>query len=469
MSEGGAATGDEEATAEGWQRTAGVLALAVLGFAVQQTGIVPAIHAVQRSLHASAEWSAWLVTVYLVVATVATLALGRLGDLHGRRRVLLLGMLVFAGGSVGAALAPSMPVLIIFRAVQGVGGAVYPLTLSIARDRVPEERATTVISGLTAAFGVGTALGFLSGGLLAEYASWRAIFWLGAGLVGLGALLVVRGVPESHQRAEGGFDWVGTATMAMSSVTLLVALTLLVSEGARSPLTIGLLVAAVAFAVAWVLAEQRVENPLVDLHILANRPVLIGNLATVGLGWALFSSFLLVPDFARSDVPGYGLGTSTAATGYLLVPLALGQLASATAAGTWGRRFPSRLVYAAGLLLLTGATAGLAVDRTGVWLTAGLLLLLGLGAGTALQSASSVSTEGVAPDVAAVSASVNSTVRRLAGGVGGQLSTLVLATLVVAGHPRFAAFTVSYAVAGVLCLAGATLALFGEGLPRRAA
>jgi MFS family permease len=412
-----------------------------------------------------------LVTVYLVVATVATLALGRLGDLHGRRRVLLLGMAVFAAGSVGAALAPSMPVLIIFRAVQGVGGAVYPLTLSLARDRVPQERTTVVIAGLTAAFGVGTALGFLSGGLLAEYLSWRAIFWLGAVLVAGGALAVRLQVRESDERAEGAFDWLGTLTMGLAAVSLLVALTLVVSQGVGSPATLALLAGAAVFGGAWVLVERRVENPLVDLHILGNRPVLVGNLATIGLGWALFSSFLLVPELARARpaVHGYGLGADSATVGFLLLPLAAGQMVSASAAGVLARRVPSRLVYAAGLLLLTAGTGGLAVDRTGAWLTAGLLLALGLGAGAALQSASAVSTEGVAADVAAASASLNSTVRRLAGGIGGQISTLIVAALTVSGAPRFAAFTISYALASALCLGGAALALLGEGLPGRRA
>lgn len=463
-----AATAPDSDTAH-WRGTVSVLAVAVIGFALQQTAIVPAIHDVEQALHASHEWAAWLVTVYLVVATVATLALGRLGDLHGRRRVLLVGMGVFAAGSVGAAVAPTMPVLIVCRAVQGVGGAVYPLTLSIARDRVPPERTTTVIAGLTAAFGLGTALGFASGGLLAEYVSWRAIFWLGAVLVAGGTLAVRLRVRESDVRAQGAFDWLGTVTMGASVVALLVALTLMVSEGIRSPITLGLLGGALVFGAVWVVVERRVEDPLVDLHILTNRPVLVGNLATIGLGWALFSSFLLVPEFARAQPAeqGYGLAADSAATGFLLLPIAVGQLVSATAAGTVGRRAPPRTVYAAGLLLLTAATAGLAVDRSGVWLTAALLLVLGLGAGAALQSASSVSTEGVAPDVAAVSASVNSTVRRIAGGIGGQLSTLVLASLALSGQPRFTAFTVSYALAGALCLLGAALALFGEGLPGR--
>jgi MFS family permease len=131
--------------------------------------------------------------------------------------MLLLGMAVFAAGSVGAALAPSVVVLIVFRAVQGVGGAVYPLTLSVARDRVTPEKATVAIAVLTAGLGVGTAIGFLGGGLPAEYASWRYVLVLGAVSVGVATTLVRRYVREGDERAGGGFDLLGTVLLGGGS------------------------------------------------------------------------------------------------------------------------------------------------------------------------------------------------------------------------------------------------------------
>lgn len=440
-----------------------VLVLSVVGFAVQQTAVVPAIEDIQKDLHASGEWSAWLVTVYLVVATVSTLAMGRLADLHGRRRMLLVGLLVFAIGSVGAALAPGIVVLIVCRALQGVGGAVYPLTLSMARDRVPEEQVTTAIGLLTAGFGVGTAIGFLGGGLLAAYASWRWIFVLGAVLVATGALLVWRGIGEQQERAHGDFDVVGTVVLGAAAISLLTGLTLAVGLGWSSPVTIALLALAAVAAVAWILVEHRVDDPLVDVHVLLDRRVATANLATIGLGWLLFSAYLLVPEFIRADpgAHGYGLGAGSAVVGYLLLPLAVAQTAASVAAGSAVRRLGSRPVYATGLVVLAGASVLLALDRTSTLLTVGGTLLLGLGAGTALQAASATATEGVAPDVAAISASVNSTTRRLAGGIGGQVSTMLLATLVVAGAPAVSAYTTAYAIGGGLCLLGAGVVALG--------
>ena len=448
----------------GTRRAVAVLAVSVVGFAVQQTAIVPAIADVQKSLHASPEWAAWLVTVYLIVATVATLAVGRLADLHGRRRMLLLGLVVFALASVGAALSVNIAMLLAFRALQGIGGAVYPLALSLTRELVPQRDVTVAIGALTGAFGVGTAVGFVSGGLLAEYASWRWIFVLGAVLVAGAAVVVRRRVPDSPAPAVGSFDLLGTGLLGTATVALLTALTLVVPDGWGSPGTVALLVIAALAATGWAVAERREAHPLIDLHVLTERPVLIGNLASVGLGWALFASYLLLPRFARAaHTDGYGLAMSAAAVGFVLVPLAVGQLLAAPAASLLVRRYPTRFVFAAGLLLTTAALGALCGVRSGDWATAGADLLLGLGAGTALQSASAVTTEGVSAEVAAVSASLNSTVRRFAGGIGGQVSTILLASLARAPRqPEFRAYVVAYLVAAALCAAGAALVLSGR-------
>lgn len=445
------------------RRLVGVLALAVIGFAVQQTAIVPAVADVQTSLHAAPEWAAWLVTGYLTVATVATLAMGRLGDLHGRRRMLLLGMAVFALSSVGAAFASTIAVLLIFRALQGVGGAVYPLALSIVRDHVPENDVTVGIGALTGAFGLGTAVGFIGGGLLAEYVTWRLIFGLGAVLVALGGVAVFRAVPETAARATGRFDHVGTAILALAAVGLLAALTLVVPDGWGAPTTVGLLALAAVATVGWVYWERRIRDPLIDLHVLTEPRVLVANLATIGLGWALFSSFLLVPRLAQAPrTDGYGLGLGAAGVGAVLLPLAVGQLAAAPGASWLVRRIRTRYVFATGLLLVAAALGTLCAIRSDATALGGAVLLLGAGAGTALQAGSALATEGVSADVAAVSASVNSTVRRLAGGIGGQLSTILLASFVIAPQrPEFAAFVAAYVVAGMLCLVGAGGVLAG--------
>jgi MFS family permease len=453
--------GDRDGTPARPRAVVTALLVADVTFAVQQTSIVPAIHDVQRSLNASSAWSAWLITVYLIVATIATPAMGRLADLHGRRPLLLTGLGVFALASVGAAFAPNMAALLVLRAVQGIGGAVYPLTLALARRLLPPDRAARVIALSAGAFGLGTIAGFAGGGLLAQYASWRWIFAVGAVMVAVGFGLVTFFVPGTHERAEGKYDWRGTSALAVAAVGLLVALTLVVPLGWASPATSGLLVLAAAAAAAWVRLEARVTDPVIDVHALRAPPVLRANLASVGLGWGLFSSYLLVPTFAMASPGGshYGLGASTAAVGLIMLPLAVGQTVAGPAAGVICRRVDPRAVLAAGLVLMAAALAWLSVLRGGLLPTGAALLMLGAGAGSGLQSSSNVATQEVSSDVAAASSALNSTVRRLAGGIGGQVATILLAAYALrSGVPRFTGLTAAYLIAAGLCAGGAAIA-----------
>lgn len=434
------------------------LEVAVVSFAIQQTSVVPAVQSIETSLHSSPEWSAWLVTVYLIVATVATPAMGRLGDLHGRRRMLLVGLGVFVAGSVAAALAPTMAVLVVCRAVQGIGGAVYPLCLALARDHVDEDRATRAIGMLTGGFGAGTVIGFVGGGALAEYATWRWIFAGGAAIVAAALVLVALLVPEVETRASGRFDLLGTAVLTVSVIALLAAFTLVVPNGWLAPATVVLFVVALGAFALWARAELRRADPLVDVHVLREPIVVRANLAAIGLGWALFGTYLLVPQFAAADpaARGFGFGAGPASVGLVLLPLAAGQTIAGPLAGAISSRVPARVPLCAGLGAVSAALVALCLVQRSIVLCGAAMLLLGFGAGAALEASSAVATEGVAGDVAAVSSAMNSTLRRLAGGLGGQISTIILASLVVAstGTPSRAAYVVSFVLAAALSLAG---------------
>jgi MFS family permease len=464
-------TGRAADTAATSRLVLGGLLAADAAFAYQQTSIVPAIHDVERSLSASPEWSAWLVTVYLIVATIATPAMGRLADLHGRRRMLLTGLGVFLAGSVGAALAPDLAVLLACRAVQGVGGSVYPLTLALSRRLLPREKVAGAVALSAGAFGLGTVAGFAGGGLLAQYTSWRWIFAVGAVLVAVGFGSVVALVPATDEHADGRYDWGGTFALGTAAIGLLVALTLVVPLGWASPVTAGLLALAVAAAAVWGRLETRVRDPLIDIHALLAAPVLRANLASVGLGWALFGSYLLIPRFAmaRPASSHYGLAATTASVGLIMLPIAVGQTVAGPLAGLVSRRTGPRAVFAGGLILLAAALGWLSVIRGGLPQTTAALALLGTGAGAGLQSSSTVATQGVSADVAAASAALNSTIRRFAGGIGGQLCTILLAAhLASTGTPQFAAFTAAYLIAAGLCIAGAlTVAVSRQRADRR--
>lgn len=452
----------------------GSLIVADVAFAFLQTAIIPAIPVVRQDLAMSSAWSAWLLSAYLMVATVATPALGRLADLHGRRRLLLVSLAAFLAGAVGAAIAPNAAVLVLFRAVQGVGGAVFPLTFALVREELPGERVRPAIGALTGAFGIGTALGFGLGGLLATHLSWRLIFAAGACAVAVGTVLVARTVAARPGVSHGRFDVPGALLVGGAAVTLLLALTLGTELGWLSPAPLVLFALSAGAWLWWARRELTAADPLIDITVFRIRSVVLANLATMGLGWAMFAAYLLLPDLlgAAPGRVGYGFGASATVAGLCLLPAALGQMVAGPLAVTLVRVLGARRVFAGGLVLVAVSLAALSTIRGGWPQLIVAVLVFGLGVGFAIQTSSAVVTEGVEAEHAGASTTLNSTIRRFAGGIGGQVSVGVLAALTRSGGrtPTHAAFTVGFLVASALAAAGAVLAgavLAGVARPSR--
>src|SRR6185436_1104765 len=150
----------------------------------------------QRDLHTSTAWATWLFTAFLLVSAVATPVLGKLGDQYGKERFLLVSLLLFFVGCVAAIFAWNIASLILFRAVQGFGGAVFPLSFAIVFDEFPREKVGSGVGMVSAILGVGGGLGLVLSGVLVEYASWRWLFIVGAVFVAAATIGVWRYVPE---------------------------------------------------------------------------------------------------------------------------------------------------------------------------------------------------------------------------------------------------------------------------------
>src|SRR5262245_1822361 len=178
--------------------------MAGTAFALQQTLVVPALPALQRELDTTTTWVTWVLTVFLLKASVLTPVLGKLGVQYGQERLLVISLGVFLIGCIGSAFAPNIAVLIAFRAVSGAGGAVFPLSFGIIRDEFPPEKIKVGIGLLSAVFGVGGGLGIVVSGLIVEYLSWRWLFVAGAIPVGAAIVLVHRYVPHAPLKSRAG-------------------------------------------------------------------------------------------------------------------------------------------------------------------------------------------------------------------------------------------------------------------------
>src|SRR5436190_138858 len=187
--------------------------------------IVPALPTLQRDLDTTTAWATWLLTGFLLVAAVSTPILGKLGDQYGKERLLVISLAIFFVGCVLAIFAWNIWSLIACRCLQGLGGAVFPLSFAIINDEFPREKVGTGVGMISAVFGIGGGLGLVLSGLLIDHLSWRWIFIVGAAGVGVAVVLVRRYVPESPIKTPSRVDFPGAALLAALLLSLLLALT----------------------------------------------------------------------------------------------------------------------------------------------------------------------------------------------------------------------------------------------------
>src|SRR5918996_2153710 len=207
--------------ASGFWTTFGALALAALGFALLQSMVVPALPDLERSLHTSTTSVTWVLTAYLLSASVATPIAGRLGDMFGKRRMLLIILSALAAGTIICGAATSVEVLIFGRVLQGLGAGVFPLAFGIVREEFPADKAATGIALIAAILGVGGGLGIVLAGPIVENFSYHWLFWFP--LIGIAVSLIAAFavVPESRVRAPGQVNLLGAALFSGWLVALL--------------------------------------------------------------------------------------------------------------------------------------------------------------------------------------------------------------------------------------------------------
>ena len=459
--------------AEGRQHynlTLAVLVVAALAYALQQTMVVPALPALQHDLHTTTAWSTWLLTAFLLSASVGTPILGKLGDQYGKERLLLYSLGVFLAGCIGAAAAWDIWSLIAFRGLQGAAGAIFPLSFSIIRDEFPRERIGVAIGTVSAIFGVGGSVGLILSGLIVDNLSWRWIFIIGATPVAAAVVLVKRFVPESPIKTPSRVDVWGGALLSILLTCLLVAMTEGDRWGWTSARTLGLFAAAAVFLGVWCAVELRVEEPMVDMRMLGARTVLFTNLTAFIAGFAMYSSFVLVPAFVETPrrlapsvarLVDYGFDASATKAGLYLAPGALLMLLAGPASGRLGRRFGPKWPLALGMTMIALGIFGLAAYNDHPWEIVIAMGLMSPGVGLAFAAMATLITQEVRPSETGVANAVNTVLRTVGGVVGAQVGATILVVHRIPGTqvPARNGFTTAFGLFGAAALVGAVAAL----------
>jgi len=450
--------------------TLAILTFAGIAFALQQTMVIPALPALQRDLHTTTAWATWLLTGFLLSASVATPLLGKLGDQHGKERLLVIALGIFFVGSLGAALAPNIWVLIACRMVQGTGAAVFPLSFSIIRDEFPPDKVGVGVGVVSSVFAVGGGFGLVLSGVIVDNLSWRWLFIIGALGVGTAALLVHRYVPESPIKTASRLDIPGALLLSVGLVALLLALTEGENWGWTSGRTAGLFTVAAGSLLAWGAVELRVPEPMVDMRMLSYRPVLLTNLTALIVGFAMFGSFVLIPNFVEAPrelsdsvaaMVHYGFGATSTQAGLYLLPGAVSGFFSGPLAGILGRRYGSKWPLALGLLLAGAAITELAVWHDRPWQIVLGMLILGAGAPFAFAAMAKIIVDSVRPTETGVATGVNTVMRTIGGVVGGQVGAAILTADTIPGTsvPAESAFAKAFWMSAAAAFVGVILAL----------
>lgn len=450
-------------------RTLVVLAGAALALALAQTMVVPALPVLQREFGADTAEVTWILTAFLLTASVSTPVLGRLGDMYGKERLLLVALGFFGLGSVVAAVAGSLAVVVAGRAVQGLGGAIVPLAIGIVRDEFPSGKVATGIGTISAMFGIGGGAGLVIAGVLVEAGDVAWIFWLSVAGTAAAAWGTWRWVPESPVRAPARIDWRGAILLSGALVALLLGVTEGNGWGWGSPGVLGLFGAALVLGAAFAAVELRVDDPLVDLQLMRRRAMWTTNAVAMAVGFAMFGSFILIPQIAQTPpVAGYGFGASVMASGLFLLPSSVVMLVAGPLGGTLGNRFGSKLPLALGALAAAAAYLWLALAHdTRLDIYAGSTVL-GLGIGLAFAAMANLVVSAAPQDQTGVATAINSIMRTVGGAIGAQAAAaLVSASTVTVGAvtvPAESGYTEAFAMSatGALVALGLTFAVPGR-------
>lgn len=442
-----------------------VLATAGLCSSFMFTLMVPIQSKLPELLNASREDTAWVVTSTLLAAAVITPISGRLGDMYGKRRIVLVLVAVMVVGSVIAALSPGIIGIIVGRTLQGAIVGVVPLGISIMRDVLHEDRVDSAIAFMSATLGVGGALGLPISALITERSDWHFLFWMAAGLGVVVFALVIWIVPVSVLRTAGKFDFIGAAGLAVGLIGILLAISRGNEWGWGSPLILALGLGGVAVLVLWGWFELRIDAPLLDLRVAARPAVLLTNIASVAMGFSLFASNVVYPQLLELPVAtGAGFGLSLLVASLIVMPSGLVMMVLSPIAGRIASRTGPKLLLLLGAISLIAAYGFTLLFSSEVWHILVANILIGAGIGFGYASMPMLIMRSVPQSETGASNGLNALFRSLGTSTAAAVIGAVLASYTVDFNgvpvPTTQGFTLSLILGGAAALIALVVALF---------
>jgi len=439
-----------------------VLMVSVGSFALLQSLVVPVLGQLEHELDTSQTTVTWVLTAYLLSASVCTPLLGRLGDVAGKKRMLVLTLVALSVGSLMAALSESIGWLIVARTVQGAGGGVLPLSFGIIRDEFPREKVDSGLSVVASLAAVGFGIGIVAAGPIVEILSYHWLFWIPMVTTALAALGAATLVPESPVRTQGRIPLLPAALLSAWLLALLVGLSQGNHWGWDSGPVLTLFAGAVVLAAAWIVVETRAPVPLIDMQMMRRRGVWTANAVAGFVGFGVYASFGFLPQFLQTPAEaGYGFSATLTESGHLLLPSAVASFLMGFMTARFVRRFGTRVVVISGTLSSAAAFASIALWHDATWQVFAATTCQGIGSGLVFSSLAGAVIAAVPPGQTGVASGMNANIRTIGGSVGSAvMAGVVTARLGPAAIPVESGYVTGFAVLSAAMVSAALAAAF---------
>ena len=416
----------------------------------------PLIPTLARADGVSLSAGEWILTITLLTGALATPTLGWLADGSRQRLVILVALSSVLVGCVLSAVSDSFAVLIIGRALQGVGLGLLPVLMATARRLLPPEAARQTIATLSVTTAIGAGLGYPLTGLIAEVLDFRAAYWFGAVAVAAALVFALVVLPARSSGRSRRFDLVGAALLSLA----IAGVSVVVSEGGgwgwSSARSLGLAVASVVLLAVWVPFELRSPDPLVDLRQVRNRSVLSADISGFLIFVAMYLLIPIVVEFVQiPPSAGYGFAASLVVSGLVLTPMSVGSYIASRFLIGYERRFGTRTVIPLGTMVFAAAALFFAWEHSALWEAFIVVAICGLGLGFTSGAMPGFIVRAVPPSETGSATGFYSVVRSIGLTVGSALSAAVLMAHTRPGQtlPDVEGFEAALIIAAVICLA----------------
>jgi MFS family permease len=428
----------------------------------------PLIPTLARADGVSLSTGEWILTITLLTGALATPVMGRLADGPRQRDVILIPLGAVLVGCVLAAVSNGFTVLIIGRALQGLGLGLLPVLMAIARRNLPPENARRTIATLSVTAVIGVGLGYPLTGLLAQALDFRAAYWFGAIAVAGAMVLAALVLPARSAGTSRHFDFVGAGLLSLAVAGVSVVLSEGGEWGWASARSLGVIVASAVLLAVWIPFELRSADPLVDLRQVRNRSVLTADVSGFLINASLYLLVIMIVEFVQ--IPrsaGYGFAASLVVSGLVLVPLSVCSFLASRFLAVYEQRFGRRTMIPLGSVVFAVAAMFFAFEHSALWEAFLTIAICGMGLGFTTAAMPGFIVRAVPPSETGSAMGLYQVMRSVGSSVGSALSAAVLLAHTRPGQslPDVDGFKVTLIIAAALCLITAVVSFV---LPGRA-